>query len=187
MLSWVSLWVAQWYAGIAEHGYGYTRTHPDGRSLSDQAPVGAVQWMGYTESLFTALTVWAVYFVQVDRWLAAGLLASLSGLTRPAGGRRCWKDSPTSGSGRVTATCCEKYSPNPPPAPADPLANLGFDTDKLIYAGFLAIIVNVVVCVIATFLFRALKLADGVDITKTSEYFADRDDPRVRDLPEVVQ
>ena len=103
----LTAWDAQWYAGIAEHGYGYTGrtpTRPDGRSLSDQAPVGAVQWMGYTKSLFTALAVWAVYFVQVDRWLAAGLLASLSGLTRPAGGRRRLKDSPTSGSGRVTAT-----------------------------------------------------------------------------------
>ena len=70
---------------------------------------------------------------------------------------------------------------------AFPLANLGFDTDKLIYAGFLAIVVNLLVCVIATFIFRALKLAEGDDATKTSEYFADRDDPRLRDLPEVVQ
>jgi hypothetical protein len=30
-------WDAQWYAGIAAHGYGFVRLHPDGRLLSDYA------------------------------------------------------------------------------------------------------------------------------------------------------
>lgn len=30
-------WDAQWYAGIAENGYGLTKIHPDGRLLSDYA------------------------------------------------------------------------------------------------------------------------------------------------------
>jgi hypothetical protein len=30
-------WDAQWYAGIAADGYGFTRLHPDGRRLSDLA------------------------------------------------------------------------------------------------------------------------------------------------------
>ncbi|MGW1889587.1 hypothetical protein ACWCP6_04895 [Streptomyces sp. NPDC002004] len=48
-------------------------------------PVGIVQWMGYTESLFTALTAWSLYAVLTGRWLWAGSLAALAGLTRPTG------------------------------------------------------------------------------------------------------
>ncbi|MGW7067688.1 hypothetical protein ACWGII_18410 [Streptomyces sp. NPDC054855] len=48
-------------------------------------PVALVQWMGYTESLFTALTAWALYAVLTGRWIWAGSLAALAGLTRPTG------------------------------------------------------------------------------------------------------
>ncbi|MGW4030014.1 hypothetical protein ACWEFL_11950 [Streptomyces sp. NPDC004838] len=48
-------------------------------------PVAVVQWMGYTESLFTALTAWALYAVLARHWLWAGALACLAGLTRPTG------------------------------------------------------------------------------------------------------
>ncbi|MFG3100475.1 hypothetical protein ACGFZL_08145 [Streptomyces sp. NPDC048182] len=48
-------------------------------------PVGAVQWMGYTESLFTACAAWALYAVLTGRWLWAAGFASLAGLTRPTG------------------------------------------------------------------------------------------------------
>ncbi|MFE0133670.1 hypothetical protein ACFWY6_19190 [Streptomyces sp. NPDC059037] len=48
-------------------------------------PVALVQWMGYTESLFTALTAWALYAVLTGRWVWAGTLAALAGLTRPTG------------------------------------------------------------------------------------------------------
>ncbi|GAA0586638.1 hypothetical protein [Streptomyces crystallinus] len=48
-------------------------------------PVAVVQWMGYTESLFTALAAWSLYCVLTGRWAAAGALASLAGLTRPTG------------------------------------------------------------------------------------------------------
>ncbi|MFD7666218.1 hypothetical protein [Streptomyces sp. NPDC059788] len=48
-------------------------------------PVAAVQWMGYTESLFTALVAWSLYAVLSDRWVAAGALCLLAGLTRPTG------------------------------------------------------------------------------------------------------
>ncbi|MGW8331385.1 hypothetical protein ACWGLE_26240, partial [Streptomyces sp. NPDC055897] len=48
-------------------------------------PVGVVQWMGYTESLFTALTAWALHCALNRRWLWAGSLAALAGLTRPTG------------------------------------------------------------------------------------------------------
>lgn len=48
-------------------------------------PVAVVQWMGYTESLFTALVAWSLYAVLTDRWVTAGGLCLLAGLTRPTG------------------------------------------------------------------------------------------------------
>lgn len=48
-------------------------------------PVGIVQSMAYSESLFTALAAWSLYAVLTGRWITAGLLASLAGLTRPVG------------------------------------------------------------------------------------------------------
>ncbi|MFG3504465.1 hypothetical protein ACGF5F_03020 [Streptomyces sp. NPDC047821] len=48
-------------------------------------PVGVVQWMGYTESLFTALAAWALYAVLTGHWRTAASLAVLAGLTRPTG------------------------------------------------------------------------------------------------------
>ena len=49
-------------------------------------PVGIVQSMAYSEALFVALAAWALYAVAARRrWVEAGLLASLAGLTRPVG------------------------------------------------------------------------------------------------------
>ncbi|MGW1375877.1 hypothetical protein ACWD6P_16605 [Streptomyces sp. NPDC002446] len=48
-------------------------------------PVGIVQSMAYSESLFTALAAWSLYGVLTGRWVCAGVLASLAGLTRPVG------------------------------------------------------------------------------------------------------
>ncbi|WP_257155837.1 hypothetical protein [Streptomyces sp. Ru87] len=48
-------------------------------------PVSVVQWMGYTESLFTALAAWSLHGVLTGRWVRAGALAALAGLTRPTG------------------------------------------------------------------------------------------------------
>ncbi|WP_328589700.1 monocarboxylate uptake permease MctP [Nonomuraea aridisoli] len=62
------------------------------------------------------------------------------------------------------------------------LQNLGFDTTMTIYAGFLALIVNLVVAVIGTLIFRAAKVADGEDATRRGDYFADEGDPDVKDL-----
>lgn len=146
-ISVLSKWDSQWYAGIADNGYGYVRQHPDGRLLADYAffplqpmlqrllsellgtstitagfviscaasfaaalgiyqlsqrlygaraalisvalwavlPSGAIQWMPYTESLFTALAVWSLFEVLAGRWLLAGALGALAGLTRPLG------------------------------------------------------------------------------------------------------
>ncbi|MER6159015.1 glycosyltransferase family 39 protein [Streptomyces sp. NPDC001868] len=48
-------------------------------------PVGIVQSMAYTEALFTALAAWSLYAVLTGRWVTAGALAALAGLTRPVG------------------------------------------------------------------------------------------------------
>ncbi|MEU8689190.1 mannosyltransferase family protein [Streptomyces sp. NPDC048665] len=48
-------------------------------------PVGIVQSMAYSESLFTALAAWSLYALLAGRWVSAGLLASLAGMTRPVG------------------------------------------------------------------------------------------------------
>ncbi|MDQ0986679.1 glycosyltransferase family 39 protein [Streptomyces sp. V2I9] len=138
-------WDSVWYQRIAENGYGYTVTLPDGavhpdlaffpllpvleRAVSAVTPltlggagllvawtagllaawgiyaVGArlrgrrtgvvlaalwgvyptafVQSMAYTETLFTALAAWALYAVLTGRWIVAGALCVLAGLTRP--------------------------------------------------------------------------------------------------------
>lgn len=138
-------WDSVWYVRIAEHGYGYEATLPNGsvhsdlaffplfpaleRALSTVLPVDAatagllvswaaslaaawgiyavgsyvagrptgvvlavlwgvyptafVQSMAYTETLFTALAAWSVLAVLRDRWILAGALCALAGLTRP--------------------------------------------------------------------------------------------------------
>ena len=48
-------------------------------------PIGIVESMAYTESLFTALAAWALYSILRERFILAGVLASLAGLTRPVG------------------------------------------------------------------------------------------------------
>jgi solute:Na+ symporter, SSS family len=68
-----------------------------------------------------------------------------------------------------------------------PLSELGLNSTASIYAGMVALIANLVVCLVATPILRALKVADGTDITQNTEYFADQDDPRLRDLEEIVQ
>jgi SSS family solute:Na+ symporter len=69
---------------------------------------------------------------------------------------------------------------------AFPLSKLGFDTKATLYAGFIALLVNVVVVLVVTALLRAMKVADGVDGTAESDYTAEREDPTVRDLPDPL-
>ncbi|GAB1818344.1 monocarboxylate uptake permease MctP [Herbidospora sp. RD11066] len=69
---------------------------------------------------------------------------------------------------------------------AFPLGKLGFDTSMTIYAGFLALLVNLVVAVVATLLARRLGSADGVDGTAPSDYTADAGDPQVKEDLEVA-
>jgi hypothetical protein len=48
-------------------------------------PVSIVQSMAYSESLFTAISSWALYCALKEKWLFAGPLACAAGLTRPVG------------------------------------------------------------------------------------------------------
>ena len=67
------------------------------------------------------------------------------------------------------------------------LSNLGLDTKYTVYAGFLAFAVNLLVVVLATIVLRAMNVPEGTDGTRMEDYFADRDDARVKDLPEIVE
>jgi len=62
---------------------------------------------------------------------------------------------------------------------AFPLAKFGFYSPKTIYVGFVAVLVNLLVAVIVTFILRATKTPDGVDGTTADDYFADENDPRL--------
>ncbi|MFJ6558608.1 hypothetical protein ACIQMV_01875 [Streptomyces sp. NPDC091412] len=69
---------------VADHVYG-RGTGVAAVLLWAVLPVGIVQSMAYSESLFTALAAWALYAVLTGRWVTAGTLALLAGLTRPVG------------------------------------------------------------------------------------------------------
>ncbi|GGR54350.1 mannosyltransferase family protein [Streptomyces aurantiogriseus] len=69
---------------VADHVYG-RRAGVCAVLLWAVLPVGIVQSMAYSESLFTALAAWSLYAVLTGRWVTAGALASLAGLTRPVG------------------------------------------------------------------------------------------------------
>ncbi|MFL6096255.1 MAG: hypothetical protein ACJ71Y_12460, partial [Blastococcus sp.] len=66
------------------------------------------------------------------------------------------------------------------------LSKLGFDTKTTVYAGLIAVLVNLVVVVVVTAVLRAMKVAEGVDGTAESDYTAEREDPTVRDLPDPL-
>ncbi|MGW1506219.1 glycosyltransferase family 39 protein [Streptomyces mirabilis] len=69
---------------VADHVYG-PRVGVCAALLWAVLPVGIVQSMAYSESLFTALAAWSLYAVLTGRWVTAGLLAAFAGLTRPVG------------------------------------------------------------------------------------------------------
>src|SRR3954471_15873083 len=67
------------------------------------------------------------------------------------------------------------------------LSKFGFDTKSAVYAGFLALLVNLVVTVVFTLILRAMRLPEGVDGTAENDYTAEREDPTFRDLPEPLE
>lgn len=85
LISWLASVFAAWgIFAVGDHLYG----RPVGVLacvLWASLPVGVVASTAYSESLFTALAAWALYGVLTRRWVWAGVLACLSGLTRPVG------------------------------------------------------------------------------------------------------
>ncbi|MEU6272228.1 glycosyltransferase family 39 protein [Streptomyces populi] len=69
---------------VADHVHG-RRTGVCAVLVWAVLPVGVVQSMAYSESLFTALAAWSLYAALTGRWPTAGLLAAFAGLTRPVG------------------------------------------------------------------------------------------------------
>ncbi|MEO6828101.1 MAG: sodium:solute symporter [Microbacteriaceae bacterium] len=59
-------------------------------------------------------------------------------------------------------------------------------TDIPIYIAITAFVLNALVSVILTVVFRALKVKDGVDSTTASDYGADENDPKVADIQKVM-
>ncbi len=66
-----------------------------------------------------------------------------------------------------------------------PLRELGFDTPMTIYAGIVALLANLLVCVVGTLLLRG-RVPEDEDATQPRDYTADQGDPRVKELPELV-
>ncbi len=84
-VSWLaSLFAAAGILAVADHVYG-RRAGICAVALWAVLPVGIVQSMAYSESLFTALAAWSLYALLRGRWVWAGAFASLAGLTRPVG------------------------------------------------------------------------------------------------------
>ena len=61
------------------------------------------------------------------------------------------------------------------------ISNLGFDTPVTIWAGMVAIAVNLVVAVIGTLVLRG-RVADGEDTTLPEDYTAEAGDPGVQEV-----
>ncbi|MEU8033890.1 glycosyltransferase family 39 protein [Streptomyces sp. NPDC049099] len=82
-------WIA---AGVAAYGVYVIGHHLYGRGVATALvalwaalPHSVELTIAYTESLFAALAVWSLYCVLKGRWLWAGALAALAGLSRPSG------------------------------------------------------------------------------------------------------
>ncbi len=67
------------------------------------------------------------------------------------------------------------------------LSDLGLDTAVTVYAGFVALLVNLVVTVLVTAALRAAGVDPGVDGTAETDYTAERDDPTFRELPDPLE
>ncbi len=48
-------------------------------------------------------------------------------------------------------------------------------------------LVNLLFTVVATFVFRAMKVPEGTDGTAPEDYIADEGDPRVHELPDPLE
>lgn len=86
------LLIAWSFAVLAVYGIYTIAHHLCGRAVATGVvalwavlPQSVALTLAYTEPLFTACAAWSLYAVLRRRWLAAGSLALLAGLTRPNG------------------------------------------------------------------------------------------------------
>ncbi|WP_377270420.1 hypothetical protein [Peterkaempfera sp. SMS 1(5)a] len=85
LVAWVGAVAAAWgIFAVSAARYG-RRTGVIAAVLWGVLPHAVVEGMAYTEPVFTAFAAWALYAVVTRRWVWAGLLAVLAGLTRPSG------------------------------------------------------------------------------------------------------
>jgi solute:Na+ symporter, SSS family len=66
------------------------------------------------------------------------------------------------------------------------LSHWGFDTKLTIYTGIVAVLINLLVALLLTPLFKRAGQTPPPDQTSTGDYFVDEGDPRVEPLPEPV-
>ncbi|MFI1017589.1 glycosyltransferase family 39 protein [Streptomyces sp. NPDC020965] len=85
LISAVASVVAAWGIFVLVNGVYGARPALFTVALWGALPVSIVQSMAYSESLFVALSAWALHATLRHQWLIAGVLASLAGLTRPVG------------------------------------------------------------------------------------------------------
>jgi SSS family solute:Na+ symporter len=62
-------------------------------------------------------------------------------------------------------------------------SNIGIDSEVIIYTGFVALAVNLLVVVVGSPLLRALGAPDGRDETRPDDYLVEAGDPGVRTEP----
>ena len=67
-----------------------------------------------------------------------------------------------------------------------PLAEVGITGGYTVYAGLIALVLNVGVAVLATPVLRLLRAPDGLDLTWRRDYVADEGDAEVRRLDEIL-
>ena len=67
------------------------------------------------------------------------------------------------------------------------LSDLGLDTKVTVYAGFVALGVNLLVALLATVVLRLTRVPDGADGTDEVDYVVDLDDARVHDIVDLAQ
>jgi hypothetical protein len=85
LVAWVAALAAAWgLFAVGDHLYD-RRVGVTLAVLWGVLPHSVVQTMSYSEGIFTAFAAWSLYAVLRRRWLTAGVLCLLAGLTRPTG------------------------------------------------------------------------------------------------------
>jgi solute:Na+ symporter, SSS family len=59
------------------------------------------------------------------------------------------------------------------------LSDIGLGTKMTVYAGAIALAINLVAAIVVTLVLKAARTPDGVDATRAADYYADEGDPRI--------